>query len=119
MLPPQPLNPRSIFTTEKLPDALMNTTYLDTCCNVLEAKMEYDSDVDLVQLVRIQKLAQSIAVTWDVNSPSLPSTHLPPTMIIQAFQEQLDSFRANLPPHLQENGRPPPPAHTRPRVDPS
>lgn len=97
----------------------MNTSYLDTCCSVLEAKMEYDSDVDLVQLVRIQKLAQSIAVTWDANTPSLPSTHLPPTMIIQAFQEQLDSFRANLPPHLQENGRSPPPAHTRPRVDPS
>lgn len=97
----------------------MNTSYLDTCCSVLEAKMEYDSDVDLVQLVRIQKLAQSIAVTWDANTPSLPSTHLPPTMIIQAFQEQLDSFRANLPPNLQENGRSPPPAHTRPRVDPS
>lgn len=81
----------------------MNTSYLDTCCSVLEANMEYESDLALVQMVKIQKLAQSIAVTWDGSSPSLPSTHLPPTMIVQAFQQQIDSFRANLPPHLQEN----------------
>ena len=83
----------------------MNTSYLDTCCSVLEAKMEYDSDMDLAQMVKIQKLAQSIAVTWDANSPSLPSTHLPPIMIIQAFQEQIDNFQANLPPHLKDDGK--------------
>ncbi|MBE3049331.1 hypothetical protein IMZ48_43895, partial [Candidatus Bathyarchaeota archaeon] len=83
----------------------MNTSYLDTCCSVLEAKMEYDSDMDLAQMVKIQKLAQSIAVTWDANSPSLPSTHLPPIMIIQAFQEQIDNFQANLPPPLKDDGK--------------
>lgn len=81
----------------------MNTSYLDTCCNVLETNAEYETDLLLVHMVRIQKLAQSIAVTWDENSPSLPSMHLPPTMIVQAFQEQIDSFQANLPPHIQNN----------------
>ena len=81
----------------------MNTEYLDTCCSVLESKMEYESDMDLVQMVRIQKLAQSIAVTWDSKAASLTSSHTPPTMIIQTFQEQLNSFQASLPPYLQEN----------------
>lgn len=88
----------------------MNTSYLDTCCDVLERNMEYEGDLLLVHMVRIQKLAQSIAVTWDENSPSLPSMHLPPTMVIQAFQEQLDSFQANLPPQLQDNGKFPVPS---------
>ncbi|SPN98362.1 uncharacterized protein DNG_01407 [Cephalotrichum gorgonifer] len=92
-----------IFTTEKLPDAFMNTSYLDTCCSVLQAKMEYESDLHLVHLVGIQKLAQSISLTLDGNNIALQSTRLPPTMIVDAFREQLDSYQANLPPRLQND----------------
>lgn len=81
----------------------MNTSYLDTCCKVLETNMEYESDLLLVHMVKIQKLAQSISVTWDDDSPNLPSMNLPPTMIIQAFQEQIDSLQANLPSRIQSN----------------
>ncbi|KAK0621380.1 hypothetical protein B0T17DRAFT_493895 [Bombardia bombarda] len=95
------------FTTNKKPDALMNTSYLEACCFVLESKMEYPTDEILVWLVRAQQLTQQISWTLALRSYSLqPATSHgnPPLMIVVSkFREQLKTFRQTLPPHLRDN----------------
>ncbi|KAG5979217.1 hypothetical protein E4U55_005403 [Claviceps digitariae] len=91
-----------VFTTNKKPDVLMNTNQLDCCLKVIEATMEYPSDEYLIQLVKIQQLAQTISLTMAGNGMAPPMS-LPLVMVIQSFQDQLDTFRASLPPHLADS----------------
>ncbi|KAG6018569.1 hypothetical protein E4U41_003763 [Claviceps citrina] len=91
-----------VFTTNKKPDVLMNTGQLDYCSKVIEAAMEYPSDEYLIQLVKIQQLAQTISLTVAGNGMAPPMS-LPLLMVIESFQDQLDTFRASLPPHLAHN----------------
>jgi len=90
-----------IFTTNKRPDCLMKTAYLDACCAVLEKKLEYASDVYLINLVRIQKLAQAISMTLSSDPPHLQALQLPVTMVIQSFQQQLDAYKSSLSPCMR------------------
>lgn len=91
-----------VFTTNKKTDVLMNTTQLDYCCKVIEATMEYPSDEYLIKLVKIQQLAQTISMTMAADGVAPPMS-LPLVMVVQSFQDQLDTFRASLPPHLTHN----------------
>ncbi|KAK4069946.1 uncharacterized protein Triagg1_6741 [Trichoderma aggressivum f. europaeum] len=94
-----------VFNTNKKMDAFMNTSQLDTFCNMLTSPGEYPSDIYLAKLVKIQMLSQSIsmAMTFDPTQPQ--PMQLPLTMVIQTFQEQIDAYRASLPPHLVDNGK--------------
>ncbi|KAG5912889.1 hypothetical protein E4U42_001739 [Claviceps africana] len=92
----------SVFTANKKRDVLMHTHQLDYCCKVIEATMEYPSDEYLIQLVKVQQLAQTISMTM-AGDGMAPPMSLPLVMVIQSFQDQLDTFRASLPPHLTQN----------------
>lgn len=95
----------SIFTTNKKPDALMNTSYLDTCCRVLESRKEYATDELLVWLVRAQQLSQSISLTlaFRANATLKQTSNLPLSLIIKSLQQQLATFRDSVPPHMKSN----------------
>ncbi|KAL9941940.1 hypothetical protein ACHAQF_003419 [Verticillium nonalfalfae] len=92
-----------VFTTNKRPDAFMNTTYLDGCCKAVEDEAEHASDVLLVKLFRIQQLAQTISLTLGADSAAFPSMQVPLTMVVQSFQQQLDLFKSTLPAAVQTN----------------
>ncbi|OLN94052.1 hypothetical protein CCHL11_03516 [Colletotrichum chlorophyti] len=92
-----------VFTTNKRPDAFMNTTYLESCCGQIQEAAEYPSDELLVQLFKIQQLAQTISLTLGAESTSFQSLQLPLTMVVQSFQQQLDIFKSSLPEHLKKN----------------
>ncbi|KAK3375304.1 hypothetical protein B0H63DRAFT_275190 [Podospora didyma] len=92
------------FTTNHKPDALMNTTpYLLTCCQVLESRMEYPTDEILVWLVRQEQLSQSISQTVAYRGSNFRDGDLPLAIVIKSFQQQLQSFKSLLPPHIAEN----------------
>lgn len=84
----------------------MNTSQLDNYCNLLTSPGEYHSDQYLARLVKIQMLSQSIsmAMMFDPAQQQQPM-QLPLTMVIQTFQEQIDAYRASLPPHLVDNSK--------------
>ncbi|TWU73680.1 hypothetical protein ED733_004454 [Metarhizium rileyi] len=90
-----------VFTTNKKTDVLMSTTQLDHCCKVIESSMEFTSDEYLIKLVKIQQLAHSISMT--MSADDMAPMSLPLIMVVQSFQDQLDTFRASLPPHLAQN----------------
>ncbi|KAL0931652.1 tRNA processing endoribonuclease [Colletotrichum truncatum] len=92
-----------VFTTNKRPDAFMNTTYLESCCRQIQERAEYPSDELLVQLFKIQQLAQTISLTLGAESTSFQSLQLPLTMVVQSFQQQLDIFKTSIPQHLKDN----------------
>ncbi|KAK2600298.1 hypothetical protein QQS21_004939 [Conoideocrella luteorostrata] len=91
-----------IFTTNKKTDVFMNTNQLDYCSKVIEATMEFPSDEYLIKLVKIQQLAQTISMTIAADGMAPPMS-LPLVMVLQSFQDQLDTFRASLPPHLSQH----------------
>lgn len=88
-----------LFTTNKKPDALMNTTCLDDCCRILEDKMEYSTDQLLVLLVRTQHLSRSVSMTLAFRNPK---DSLPLSIIIQSFQHEIRQLRKTIPEHLIE-----------------
>lgn len=79
----------------------MNTSQLDNYCKLLTSPGEYHSDLYLARLVKIQTLSQSISMA--MLDPQ--SMQLPLTMVIQTFQEQIDAYRASIPPHLVDNSK--------------
>lgn len=83
----------------------MNATYLECCCRQIEEAAEYPSDELLVQLFKIQQLAQTISLTLGAESTSFQSLQLPLTMVVQSFQQQIDIFKSSLPEHLKDNGK--------------
>ncbi|KAL7939050.1 hypothetical protein V8C35DRAFT_290035 [Trichoderma chlorosporum] len=93
-----------VFNTNKKADAFMNTSQLDNFCNLLGSAGEYPSDVYLEKLVRIQMLSQSISMAMTFDPAQPPPMQLPLTMVVQTFQEQIEAYRASLPPHLVDNG---------------
>ncbi|KAK2000926.1 hypothetical protein LX36DRAFT_571305 [Colletotrichum falcatum] len=92
-----------VFTTNKRPDAFMNTAHLESCCRQIEEAGEYPSDELLVKLFKIQQLAQTISLTLGAESTSFQSLQLPLTMVVQSFQQQLDIFKSSIPAHLKDN----------------
>ena len=82
----------------------MNTSQLDAFCNLLSSPGEYPSDLYLAKLVKIQMLSQSISMATTFDPAQPPPMQLPLTMVVQDFQEQIEAYKASLPPHLVDNG---------------
>ncbi|KAM0253885.1 hypothetical protein ACHAQJ_007117 [Trichoderma viride] len=93
-----------VFNTNKKVDAFMNTSQLDAFCDLLTSPGEYPSDIYLAKLVKIQMLSQSISMAMTFDPLQQQPMQLPLTMVVQTFHEQIDAYRASIPPHLVENG---------------
>ncbi|KAI3574142.1 hypothetical protein IWW34DRAFT_633764 [Fusarium oxysporum f. sp. albedinis] len=79
------------------------TKYIQQCLAVLEQEREYDTDMRLVTLVRVQHLAERIA---QLNAPDDPTEEIvglpaaPLSAYVSAFHNELDRIRNGLPPEL-------------------
>jgi hypothetical protein len=65
-------------------DALAHTLYMDQCLSNIEAAREYDSDLHLIQAVRIQHLISTIAST--------STSHVPNRVFAAAFRADIDKL---------------------------
>lgn len=82
------------------------TKYIQQCLAVLEQEREYDTDMRLVTLVRVQHLTERIA---QLNAPDDPAeevvglTAAPLSAYVSAFHGELDRIRSGLSPELQND----------------
>lgn len=84
------------------------TKYIQACLAALEQEQEYETDLRLVTLVRIQHLTERIA---QLNSPDdaaeevagLPTA--PISAYVSAFQSELDRIRNGLPHDLRNDSK--------------
>lgn len=86
----------SVFTTNKKPDGLMGTTYLEECCSTLETRMEYPTDGLLVWLVRAQQLSQSICLALAFRNAGVLGQE-PLASVIGRFEQQIQAYRDRVP----------------------
>jgi len=91
------------FTTNKRPDALMNTSYLTTCCRALHGQMEYPTDELVVHLVRAQQLSQSVSQGFARRKAGYVESQMSQAAFIQGLQDRIQGFAAALPPHIRTN----------------
>ncbi|KAJ2967614.1 hypothetical protein NQ176_g9576 [Zarea fungicola] len=87
-------------------DAMRYTSYVKECVSVLERDMEYETDITLVFLVRVQHLTQRISELNPRDNTIEEFSSIPkaPTAVyISAFQNELDELRAKLPQHLRND----------------
>lgn len=93
------------FTTNKKPDGLMGTTYLEECCWALENAMEYPTDRILVWLVRAQQLSQRICLALAFRNAglNLEPIETPLIDVISRLEQQISTLRSSLPPDIREN----------------
>ncbi|TQV96293.1 hypothetical protein V2A60_003287 [Cordyceps javanica] len=87
-------------------DPMRYTSYVRECVTVLEKQREYETDVNLVFLLRIQHLTQRISELNPRDNTieefsSIPKA--PAAVYISAFQNELDELRAKLPEHLKND----------------
>lgn len=84
----------------------MDTAAVDSWCSAIELQAELPSDELLVQLIRIQKLAQTISLTIASASAggAVPAAALL-AMVVHGFQQQLQAFRSGLPAHFRHNSK--------------
>ncbi|KAK9418842.1 hypothetical protein SUNI508_07614 [Seiridium unicorne] len=93
------------FTFQKT-DSLRYTPYIDQCLRDLETAKEYETDALLGQLLRIQHLSDRIGLLqskdrMDESLPGIPRA--PASAYMNAFQTELDKFKAQIPRHLRSN----------------
>lgn len=82
------------------------TAYIAQCVRELQSAKEFDSDLVLVQLMKIQRLNDRIHQLLDKDNEEVEVVSIPraPTMAyISALQADLDSFKAQIPRHLKSN----------------
>ncbi len=87
-------------------EPMVYSPYLHQCLQHLEQEGEYDFDLNLVYLVRVQYLSQRIAhcSSHEAQLPGMPVTpefFAPRDLYIAALQTELDQMRENLPLRLQ------------------
>ncbi|KAH6609173.1 hypothetical protein Trco_002519 [Trichoderma cornu-damae] len=81
--------------------------YLQDCMRHLQDHSEYESDISLVYLVRIQRLTERIA---ELNSRDRATEEISPvpsapvSAYVLAFQNELDHIRDSMPEHLHKDG---------------
>ncbi|KAF4955243.1 hypothetical protein FSARC_11916 [Fusarium sarcochroum] len=84
------------------------TRYVHQCLQELEQDMEYISDINLVQLVRVQHLNARIArftsqQKSEEEMPMFETVQIPRDVCVSAFENELELFRRNLPTSLQQD----------------
>ncbi|KAG5948255.1 hypothetical protein E4U59_002056 [Claviceps monticola] len=88
-------------------DSMTFTQYIQESLNVLENETEYESDVTLVFLVRVQRLTERIFEFTskdrsEEDFPGIPSA--PMTAYVAAFQNEINRIHESLPMRLQNDG---------------
>ncbi|KAK0711171.1 hypothetical protein B0H67DRAFT_278024 [Lasiosphaeris hirsuta] len=93
------------FTTNKKPDGLMGTTYLEECCWALEKAMEYPTDRILVWLIRAQQLSQRICLALAFRNAglNLEPIETPLIDVISRLEQQISTLKSSLPPGIRES----------------
>ncbi|MCJ1312744.1 hypothetical protein MMC25_006420 [Agyrium rufum] len=85
-------------------EALPFSKYMDECCNVISEAQEYQSDVFLLRLVKLQTIVDRMTSSLpyeDVESGQRASATT--EMVIKALQNELEIFKSSLPPQLQQD----------------
>ncbi|QPG95039.1 hypothetical protein C2857_007535 [Epichloe festucae Fl1] len=87
-------------------ESMKYTPYVQECLKVLENGREYESDITLMYLIRIQRLTERIFEFTskdraEEDIPGIPSA--PTSAYIAAFQKEIDSIRDSLPARLQND----------------
>lgn len=91
-------------TTSKRPDVMVNTPYLETCCQVIERQSEYPTDTYLLQLVRIQQLSQSISMAHSLRTEGIQMGMSLHRMMLN-LRQQLAVFKAQIPEAYSKDGK--------------
>jgi hypothetical protein len=77
---------------------------MEESCNALLRNQEYESDVYLVELVRLQQIAEKITQTLPYDAPQSFWTSKPPIgLLVKAFQTELQFFKSGLPQKLHQD----------------
>lgn len=85
----------------------MDTSYLECLIEMVEKGAYCPTDKNMVQLIRIQELAQSIVRALTVNFRNIQTpqfSSVPLIMIVKNFQAQVNEFKNSVPDDLRDNG---------------
>jgi hypothetical protein len=82
------------------------TSYLNTCCTILESAQDFDSDVFLVAQIRMQRLAIKAYNAFpnpEYDTSMQADFHTSRFMTMGSTRKELDSLKKDLPPELQNH----------------
>ena len=86
-------------TNSKL-DSMRHNSHIEDCLQAVAAAEEYETDILLVQIVKLQKIVEEIRVSGLHNQSSLKGSV---EMYVRSFQAVLQEYKSALPAKLQQN----------------
>jgi hypothetical protein len=89
------------MTFSKL-DSIRYASHIEDCLQVVVAAAEYDTDIFLVQKVKLQKIVEEVRFSGLHNDSSLKG---PVGMYVSSFQAALQEYKSALPANLQQNSQ--------------
>jgi len=92
--------PSRIAYSIKRLDALTWTSHMDESLQALAQRQEWEGDDLLVAQVKVQLIVEQLT-----RAVAQAPDGVPPVYALSALRTQLHSIKAQLPPHLQQNGR--------------
>jgi len=78
------------------------TGHIEDCLQAVAAAAEYETDICLVQMVKLQKIVEEVRVSGLYNDSSLKG---PVGMYVRSFQTVLQEYKSALPANLQQNSQ--------------
>ena len=76
------------------------TNHFRDCHQALTAATEYNADIILVLMARLQRIVEEIRTSYLDNSSSLRG---PVVMYVKSFKDALQRYKSELPQSLQQN----------------
>jgi hypothetical protein len=89
------------MTVSKL-DSMRYNSHIEDCLQAVAAAAEYETDIYLIQMVKLQKIVEEIRVSGLYNDSSLKG---PVGMYVRSFQTALQEYKSALPANLQQNSQ--------------
>ncbi|KAK1993218.1 hypothetical protein LX36DRAFT_586828 [Colletotrichum falcatum] len=101
----------SIAVDNRAIDSLRYSRYMQQCMRELQESREYESDVYLVYIVKIQRLCERVADLrfGDYDEEEADAfVRAPVSAHMMGFGAELNKLQAEMPPSLRDNGKPDP-----------
>ena len=83
-------------------EGLRFSAYIEYCCDVLTEAAEYESDILLASLVKLQHIVEPINKTL-IDKAKKDETKAPIPMVVKLVHAELQNFWTSLPPRIQQN----------------
>ncbi len=99
-------NSRRSCSISRKGSSLRWTSYANECLHILGTQKEVESDVLLVQLVKLRLISERVKeMPWSHSAEIGTTTRVPVMALLSSLEAQLEDFKSNIPSEVSSNSK--------------